>query len=1121
MKCAQCQFENPAGMKFCGGCGAKLAAVCPQCGTEAPPGFKFCGACGASLAAAPPAAPAVPPAPELSPRPAPAVHSYTPAHLSEQILQSKTALEGERKQVTVLFCDLVSSTALADRIGPEAMHLLLNRFFELALGEVHRYEGTINQFLGDGFMALFGAPIAHEDHARRSVLAALGLQKKLAEQPGGELGGMPGVEVKVRMGINTGWVVVGGIGDHLRMDYTAVGDTTNLAARLQQHSEPGWILVSESTSRMLAGEVRLEAMPPLQVKGKQEPIRAFRVLGFGPQSGEPAAQTDALSPFVGRRRELEVLGELREQAAGGEGQVVGIAGEAGSGKSRLVQELRRRSWAPADVLLGGRCLSYGSGIPYLPLLYMLRSHWGIGEGDSPAAVTAKVAASLAQEGFDAAERLPYLLFLLGVQEGTEPLAGLSPQAVQSRTFSILRQMILHLAEERLVILEIEDLHWVDKASEDFLAYLVEGMAASRLLILLTYRSGYLPRWLEKSYATQITMRRLSAQDSQAVVESVLQRTKLPEDFARLIVEKAEGNPFFLEELTRSLVERQTWADLAVPDTVHGVLMARIDRLPEEHKRLLQAASVLGREFSLDLLQAIWESPETTAPLLADLKHGEFLYEAPGSGKPSYFFKHALTQESVYQSLLSGRRQALHLAAGRALERLYADRLPDVYDSLVYHYPKAGEHEKAVAYLSLFAKRAARSYAHSEAAQALRQALIHAEHLPAPQRDRRALELILQLAESLLPLTGFGETLELFLRYAEAMDRLADPSLACRYHFWLAHTYSYIGNQDEAASSAQRAIEAATRCSDAFTEGKAWYVLSRDGFWSGRFAEGVKYSLQAISLLGRSEDRWWQGQAFWVVGFNYYAQGRFAEALSAMDRVRDIWRALEDPRLDCSWSLGYFHAVMGDWETAVEEGRGGLERAQDPLNTAVALGFLGHAYLVKRDLPQAIETLQDAVRQMQQAGMPQLHGWFSAFLAEALLLASRVEEAREAALAALEITGGVRFQYGIALGERAMGRVALAAGDLDEAERRLATTRLSFISLQMPFEVARTDLDLAVLARARGEAAEAGRALSAARRAFVELSVPRYREEADRLAEELNLLTEIPNADLGSAAAGAG
>jgi class 3 adenylate cyclase/tetratricopeptide (TPR) repeat protein len=1074
-------------MKFCGQCGAKLVVVCQQCGTENPPDFKFCGECGASLAASRGEAPAVS-----------AVQGYTPAHLAAEVLYSRSALEGERKQVTVLFCDLVGSTVLADRLGPETMHLLLNRFFELALGEVHRYEGTINQFLGDGFMALFGAPIAHEDHARRAVLAALGLQKLLKEHQT-ELGERYGIEMNARIGLNTGWVVVGGIGDQLRRDYTAVGDTTNLAARLQQIAQSGDILVSEATSRFLHGAVQLEALEPVPVKGKEAPVQAFRVLGIGVRlSDEAVLDSAALSPFVGRRREIEILDELRERAAGGEGQVVGIAGEAGTGKSRLFYEFRRRPWKEPTVCLAGRCLSYGSGVPYLPLVYMLRGHWGIVETDESAVVTAKVRAGLERAGMRPEESLPYLLKLLGGKDGAEGLANLSPQALQTRTFAVLRQWMLNVGRGRLVILEIEDLHWIDETSEDFLSFLVEGLPAARMLLLAAYRPGYRPRWIEKSYATQINLRRLTEQESHVVVEAFLRDEKLPEELVGTILSKGEGNPLFLEELTHALLERP---DVSVPDTIQGVLMARVDRLPEDHKRLLQTASVLGREFPLTLLTAVWESPGTLASLLADLRHWEFLYEEPTAEDSLYFFRHVLTQEAIYQTLLTNRRQSLHAAAGRAFEVLHADRLEEVYDRLAYHYSEAGDSERAVSYLSLFAEKAARGYAHAEAAKALREALVHAEHLPASDRDRRVLELILQLAHSLLPLAQFSETLEVFLRHRDALERVDDPSLAGRYFFWLAHTYSYLGNQEEASANARRSIAAAQQSGDAATEGRAWYVLGRDAFWSGRFSEGIEHGLRAVALLERTADRlWWQGQAYWVTGFHYYVLGQFEEAFGMMDRADAIWRALQDPRLDPSWSTGYFHASLGDWELGIEECKGGLARAQDPLNTAAALGFLGYAYLEKGDLPRAIEALESSVERLRQAGMQQLLGGFSAFLAEAYLLSGRPAEARQLAGEALATTEGVKFRYGSGMAQRALGRIARADGDPEGAKTWFEEALESFRSIQAPFEVARTRLELALLAGAGSE--EAARQLGEARRIFAELRVPRYVERADRLAGEL-------------------
>jgi len=1082
-------------MKFCGQCGAKLAALCSQCGSENPPGFKFCGECGSPLGTTK-VETSIPEA-----RPTPAAQSYTPPHLASQILQSKSALEGERKQVTVLFCDLVGSTSLAERLGPETMHLLLNRFFELALSEVHRYEGTINQFLGDGFMALFGAPIAHEDHSRRAALAALGLQKLLAEHHA-ELGERGGVELKFRMGINTGWVVVGGIGDQLRRDYTAVGDTTNLAARLQQLAEPGAILVSQDTSRFLQGSARLEAMPPLQVKGKEEPVQAFRLLGVGLlQSDDAVLVSTARSPFVGRRREMAVLEELRDRAAGGEGQVVGVAAEAGSGKSRLIYEFRRRLWDRPVLHLAGRCLSYASGVPYVPILYMLRNAWEISEDDDVPAVTAKAMAGLRRAEMDVSEALPYLLHLLGIKEGTEALAELSPQALQARTFRLLRQTILNESRRRLVVLEVEDLHWVDRTSEDFLSLLVEGLFAAHVLLIATYRSGYRPPWIEKSYVTQISLARLTDAESEAVVRAVLRSVELPERLVDEVRGKAEGNPFFLEELARSLLEHP---GVLVPDTIQGVLMARIDRLPDDHKRLLQTASVLGREFSLNLLAAIWEQPGDLTALLSDLKRWEFLYEEPTAEEPRYLFKHALTQEAVYQTLLTGRRRTLHATAGKAFESLFVERLEDVYDALAYHFSEAGDAEKAISYLVLFAGQAVGRYAHAEAEKALRQALEHCVGLPQPEADRRRLELILLLAESLLPLARFSETLELFLGEWELLGRLQESTLAGRYRFWLAHTYSYLGDQEAAAANARLSIEAARRFSDEVTEGRAWYVLCRDAFWSGRFSEGIKHGRQAVDLLERSADRWWQGQAYWVAGFHHYVLGQFGQAFSMMEKAEAVWRALQDPRLDPSWSTGYFHASLGDSERGIEECKGGLERSQDPLNTAAALGFLGYAYLQKGDLPQAAAALEDSVERLRRAGMKQLLGWFSAFLAEARLLSGRPDEARELAREALAVTGEVRFRYGSGMAQRALGRIARAAGDREAAESWLTEAVESFKAIEAPFEVARTRLELALVAGAGSDGA--ARQLGEARRVFRDLELPFYVERTDRLAGELAPVT---------------
>jgi class 3 adenylate cyclase/tetratricopeptide (TPR) repeat protein len=1172
MNCPQCKFANPAGMKFCGECGARLARTCAACGVESPPGFKFCGECGAPLgagspvptvASSPPAAteagaPSVPAAPitagaaaappAAAPRasaalptaavapgpsrpsqlPNPVAAPYTPQHLAAQVLRSPTVMEGERKQVTVLFCDLVSSTALADRIGPEAMHGLLRRFFELALGEVHRFGGTINQFLGDGFMALFGAPVAREDHARRAVLTALAVRRALARhgQERGDAGdagnagnvantGAAGAgaaleatafaELAVRMGLNTGWVVVGGLGDHLRMDYTAVGDTTNLAARLQQLAAAGEIVISEATRAQIGDDVQVESLGPAMVKGRSAPVTAYRLLGAADRGGETEWAPRDLSPLVGREQDLGVLTDLFELASAGRGQVAGIAGEAGAGKSRLVFELRRRLQQGRQLAwYSGRCVSYGESVPYLPLLSLLRNAWGIAEADAGHVAAAKVAAGLARLGAGAGESAPYLLELLGARNGSEALAELGSRAIQERIYGALRQVLLQQAARcGVLVVEIEDLHWIDPTSEEFLAGLVEELAGARLLLLLTYRSGYRASWMEKSYATQVGVRPLSASQSRALVEAVLRRSDVPPELTAAMLKRAEGNPFFLEELARSIDDRVTLSGEVVPDTVQAVLMARIDRLPDEHKRLLQAAAVLGREVPRGLLTAVWNADDGLDGLLQDLKRWEFFHESRGAdGQAQFIFRHALTQEAVYQSLLTNRRQALHAAAGRALEQLFAGRLEDASTALAYHFPQTNEAAKAVTYLALAAEAAARRYAHAEAAKALAEALRHAERLPEPERDRRVIELALQLAHSLLPLARFPETLELCLAHRERVERLGDDALAGRFYFWLAHTYSYLGDQAQAAAGAERAIAHSAACGDEVTLAKAHYVLARDGFWSGQFALGVDHALQAVALLERHGERWWRGQAYWVAGFNDYALGRMRPALDAMAQAQAIGEALADPRLDASWSSGYFYASMGEFEAAIRDCRGGLDRSRDPLNSTAALGFLGYAYLEQGDPQRAVEALETAVEALRKAGFRQMLGWFCAFLAEASLGIGRAERGRLLAAEALEISRETRFGYGAGMAQRALGRIARQAGTATEAAGWLEQALATFSELGARFEVGRAHLDLVSLAQDRNDTRAAERHLGLAGDLFRQLGTPRYSERVERLAAQL-------------------
>ena len=659
-----------------------MGIACGDCGAAHPPDASFRSECGHAVTAAPVPA------------------SYTPRHITEQILAVRGAIEGERKQVSVLFCDIVASSALAAELGPEEFHLVIDRFFRAALAEVHRYEGTVNQFLGDGFMALFGAPIAHEDHARRAVLAAMGIAAR--------------AQVQIRIGINSGLVVVGAIGDDLRVDYTAFGDTTVLAARLQAAAAPGAVLVSQPTAGLVRGYFQLEEVAPVQVK--ERTVYPLRVLGLGPRTA-PIAAGDVLSPFTGRDRELAELRRVLDVVVSGEGQVVGVVGDPGMGKSRLVLEFRSPAGDRAG-FLEGRCLSYGASIPYLPLFDLVRNSCGIAADAAPEPAGTKIERKIKALDLDVS-LAHYLRHAFGLPPADPGLAGLDPQAIRARTFDALRRLLVAEAGHRPLVVLVEDLHWIDQTSQDFLTEFASDLPSAPIMLLATYRPGYAPPWTGKSFTSQLALRPLSPDDSEKIVTSILHRD--PAEAAAIAL-RGEGNPFFLEELARAIRDQLAGEhDAAVPETVQQVLAARIDRLTTDQKAALQVASVLGREFSLDLAGEVWGGDAPMAARLQELKGLEFLRERHSTAEGTFVFKHALTREVAYEGMLQARRRHLHGRAGAALERSQASRFEQC-ELLAYHYARSAEPQRAIPYLTAAGDRARDRYANDEAITTYRRAL---------------------------------------------------------------------------------------------------------------------------------------------------------------------------------------------------------------------------------------------------------------------------------------------------------------------------------------------------------------------------------------------------------------
>jgi class 3 adenylate cyclase/tetratricopeptide (TPR) repeat protein len=1090
MQCLRCQRDNPSDANYCLECGARLGLSCAKCGRELPAAAKFCPECGDSVSR-----------PTIQSRVG-SPDAYTPRHLVEKILTSRSALEGERKQVTVLFCDLANSTGLAEQLGPEPMHRLLNGFFELALAEVHRYEGTINQFLGDGFMALFGAPLALEDHARRGVLAALGIQRRLRERRG-DFGVPDGVELAVRMGLNTGPVVVGKIGDNLRMDYTAVGDTTNLAARLQQLAQVGAILLGEATADLVKRDLIAEPLGRHLLKGRTEPVSVYRVVGLRRRRSVLELLGDrSLSAFVGRQRELDTMLDLFAEAARGRGQMVGIVGDAGIGKSRLLFEFRRTLMAERrPTILEGRCVAYGTTVPYLPILDLLQDSCGITETDSPPETASKLRLALQELGMDPTRDAPYLLRALGLKDGTDVLNKLNPDVIKARTFELLRQMSVRTSRRRPLVLVVEDLHWIDKTSEEVLASLADSLSGASVLLVMTYRPGYRPAWADRSYASQINLRPLSAEDSLGLVRSLVRGEELPHDVIRTVLDKTDGNPFFLEESTRALEQGDSGA---VPDTVQEVLMARIDRLADAPRQMLQVASVLGREFPLSLVEATWDGSGEVTGLIAELKRQEFLYERAEVDGSVYIFKHSLTQEVAYDSLLTSRRQVLHAAAGRALETLYADGLDRVYDRLAHHYSRAGGAEKAVNYLSRFARHAARASAHVEAVAAFSQALGLTEHLTPNERIPSFLDIIPRLARSMFFLGRFEEIRELLLRQKALVERLARPQVTGGYYLLLAQAQVFLGDlKREISESAERAIREARACDDKATLGKAHGVLALHCLFLGELARGVEHAREAVSLLEGVADAVGLGHAHVVLGMNLGLLGEWEAALTALERARTIADQTGDPRLQtpAAWATALVYTVTGESAAAIDACQRALELARDPFNTADALAHLAIAYIESGSPGQAVPLLE---RSLDLISARPDQGWFTYYLGEAYLLSGELEKARALVTQALRITRDTGRLGALGSGLRVLALICLAEGALTDAEAHLGEALEVCRSQNSRWLIGRIQLEMARVAHARGDHRTAQSRLEEARAVFEALRMPRHVERSESLARELSV-----------------
>jgi class 3 adenylate cyclase/tetratricopeptide (TPR) repeat protein len=1120
MQCPRCQQESPADADFCPECGAKLAVVCVACGTANAPAHKFCKKCGQPLGAA--AGPSEATGPSRSPA------SYIPKHLAEKILTSKAALEGERKQVTVLFADLKGSMELLADRDPEAARKLLDPVLERMMEAVHRYEGTVNQVMGDGIMALFGAPVAHEDHAVRACYAALRMQEQIrryAEQARREHGAL----VHVRIGVNSGEVVVRSVGSDLRMDYTAVGQTTHLAARMEQMAMPGSILITAGTLSLAEGYVEVEPLGPIAIKGLPGPVEAHEVRGAGRvRTRLQASAARGLSRFVGREAEMEQLRMAQEQAAGGHGQVVAVVGEPGVGKSRLFYEFihshRTRGW----LVLESASVSYGKATAYLPFIDLLKTYFRIEPRDDARTITEKVGGKVLMLDRTLEDTIPAVLALLDTLLEDSPFRALEPPDRRRRTLQTIKAILLRESRVQPLVLVFEDLHWIDGETQAILDSLLDSLPAVPILLLVNYRPEYQHGWGSRACYRQLRIDPLGGESADELLRALLGADPSLDALKRLLLERTQGNPFFLEESVRGLLEVGALAGergghrlthsvtaLLVPASVQALLASRIDRLAAEDKQLLETASAIGKDVPYPLLAAVaGEEEGTLQQRLGHLQGAEFLYETRLFPEAEYTFKHALTHEVAYAGLVLERRRSVHARIVEAIERIHAGRLEEQIEALAHHTFRAEQWGPATRLLRQAGDRARARSANREAASLYEQTLVALSHVPERQdRAREALETRSRLRLASIPLANFRT----ILHHLQAMDAdataLGDERWRALIMAWRGECLRAAGEPAAAATAGERAIDMLRSQGDPVDLAGASFQLALTYSAQGRYRAAAQLLGESGMLLKavplEQQLRIADVRLPNVLGQQAFNLATLGELEEAVARGTEAIALAETPEFVARPlslivglnGLGVTYLIRGEASRAaplLERGRAVAFEHDVALGLGATCSALGYARALQGSHAEAVALIEEAIVQGDAIGRVTSSVRYRWLLAEAHLLGSCPDDARKAVEDALELARRRGERGNEAEARRVLGECAVTGPRPD-----LTTARQSFDKalalaeeLEMRPLVAHCNLGLGKLYRRTGQREQAREHLTSATTMYREMGMTYWLEKAE-------------------------
>jgi class 3 adenylate cyclase/tetratricopeptide (TPR) repeat protein len=1113
MICPRCQTENPEINKFCRECGLGLLYVCPQCGREAPPEDKFCGKCGHPLSGTP------------GPKPTPQdltfdeklakIQKYLPGNITEKILSQRNRIEGERKQVTVLFTDMAGYTTMSEKLDAEEVYSFMDQVYEILIHKVTEYGGTVNEFTGDGIMALFGAPVALEDAPQRAIRASLAIHREIVlfserlcrEKPGH-------IPFRMRAGIHTGPVVVGTVGNDLRVTFTAMGDTVNLASRMETLAEPGSTYVTEETFKLTEGFFSFEPLGQNQVKGRERPVAMYRVLGAGPSRTKFDVSAErGLTPLMGRRRELGILLDGLTRAKGGRGETFLVTAEPGGGKTRLLYEFRKAAGHEDVGFWQGRCLSYGAGTAYYPIAEALRSGLEIYEEDSDTEVRDKVMNKLRSWRIDEAWISPHLLEVLSIPESGIKKIPMSREARRDCITEALNRVLFRSAEIRPLILVIEDLHWIDRSSEDYLRQLLEKADRGRFFILLTFRPESARSWISSPYGNPLNLSRLSDQESLAMAAHLLGADQMDRDLGKLILEKTDGIPLYIEEFVQSLqdlglVERKEGSltllpdrkPLAVPATIRDMIMARVDSLPAGAKELLQTCAVFEREFSQQLIQTVTEIPEEEiSSHLKDLRQSGLIEGRRTYPDSTYAFRHALTQEVVYEAILGRNKRALHESIAQMIETTHPTALEEYCESLAHHFMAGENFEKGENYSRMAARKAERSSSLMEAIAHAQRRVACIERLPETlDRSRILVDARTTLALYLFQMSYMAEA-------KEAIDPIVELAQELGYKRRLAQIHTIMGSyhlmvQEKCAPAfeeLQVAVSMAEENNELLSFLLANGTLGLALAWDCRFREAAVHLQRVVDTNAAIHNLW--GVSVTNSNLSFYAYNYPGQVDLGYNTSQASVQTAEQCGDILSRAMAYTcHGISCLHKGFLEEGQKhlmtGIELCQKiSLFSFGSVGhlWLGYAYSDTGDFVSALGHYEEATRLRERS---------RTFLSTVAL--SRIAAVNARVMAGMkevdlgsmrELVAGAKLRLHQGIMARFLGGslLHLHNRDLDEAEHWIRTAEDWHERCGMMWDLARDQALHGELLRKRGDGAGAREMLKKAAGIFVECGAPEW------------------------------